>query len=134
MKTPSFKPSYPTRKEAVAAALAFLNLLKRPAGWKPYIHCSEPLPQHRKTAVWYPSLINGPMHLMYSAYGGHPTYWTLLDDQLPGRGSGSPLWSGNGVHHSTPDKAIAERVRCAVKVFDRFRQVEAAIMPLVAKM
>lgn len=127
MKTP-FKTSYPTRAEAHAAALAMRAMLKKPKGWKPRLHCSEYLPQHRKHGVWYSGLKNGPMSLYYHQGTG---FSTLLNDRLKGGVGGNPIWSTR-YSSPNPNKVIVAQVKAAQEVFTQMRAVEAHIVPFIS--
>lgn len=111
-----FKRSYPTRAAALKAARAFISLLKNPQGWKPRLHCSEPLREHRKHAVWYMCIVSGPMALHYSVRGSVVTFWTLLASREEWVGLGDPRWFVDGSFRN-PDTAIAAQIKVARAVF-----------------
>lgn len=124
MKTFPFLPSYPTRAAALKAAKALCSMLKKPAGWKPHLHNSEPLPQHRKHGVWYMCLRNGPMELNVNAsLTGHPTFWTLLGSRMDQPGMGNPAWTVD-TSFRDPNKAIATQVWQAQRVFIEMKRVD----------
>lgn len=131
MKPFPFKTSYPTRAEAKTAALAMRAMLKKPNGWKPRLHCSEPRPEHRHLGVWYAGLINGSMTLSCHVHKGVATFMPLLAISSSWAGCGEPMW-GVGTSYRSPDAAIAAQVKGAQKVFAKMREVEAHITPFLS--